>query len=492
MNVGMNSRPVAQVALGALRGVAEGDVAVFRGVPYAAPPVGGLRFLPPRPPRPWSGVRDAGHHGPIAPQLRMSIVHVMGDVLSPQGEDCLTLTIWTPATDERRRPVLVFLHGGSFTSGAGSLDWYNGSRLARDGDMVVVGVNYRLGALGFLCQEGVCDGNLGLLDQAAALGWVAANIEAFGGDPDRVTVAGQSAGAHAIPRLVELANSRPPFRRAILQSGSFFRPVSTREDMAPTSSVFLRALGIEPGSIDALSRLQDVPVDRILQAQVLALQEGERLGDTKEAFRPVSPSSAPAAERIPAIAKALSGIDVMLGITANEMHAFIGRPELPDHTESLAAERLQAITGRANALAYYQARYPGSTLRNLLCEVTTEHAYCGPTTELADGLAASGVPVFGYVFAWAPPGSRYKACHCIELPFLFGNFEMWPNAGMLDGGDADEMAALSATIQRAWITFVHRGEPEPDKLISWPRYVPAERQVIRFGNRIAVGRSYFI
>ena len=487
----MQPHLVAQSSSGALQGIEERGVAVFRGVPYAAAPTGALRFMPPEPVKAWTGVRDASRHGPIAPQLPTTIVHVMGDVLSPQNEDCLTLTIWTRAADNRLRPVMVWLHGGSFTSGAGSLDWYNGSRLARDGDMVVVGVNYRLGALGFLCREGICDGNMGLLDIAAALRWVNANIAGFGGDPDRVTVAGQSAGAHAIARLAGMAEVRPTFRRVILQSGAFSRPTSTRADMAPTSSVFLHELGIDPDANDVNSRLRDVPVNRILQAQAVALTEGNRLGGAQEAFRPVAPARGSTAQQISTIVEALSGADVMLGITANEMHAFIGRPELPDHSESFVADRLQTITGRIDALAYYRARHPGSTMRNLLCKVMSDHAYRGPSNELAVGLAAQGTPVFGYVFEWCPPTSRYKACHCIDLPFVFGNAEMWGDAGMLAGAGAAEMAALSATVQRAWITFVHQGAPEPDQMIRWPRFQPDDQQVMRLGRRIETGISYF-
>jgi para-nitrobenzyl esterase len=487
----MQPHLVAQSSSGALQGIEECGVAVFRGVPYAAAPTGAPRFMPPEPVKAWTGVRDASRHGPIAPQLPTTIVHVMGDVLSPQNEDCLTLTIWTRAADNRLRPVMVWLHGGSFTSGAGSLDWYNGSRLARDGDVVVVGVNYRLGALGFLCREGICDGNMGLLDIAAALRWVNTNIAGFGGDPDRVTVAGQSAGAHAIARIAGMAEVRPTFRRVILQSGAFSRPTSTRADMAPTSSVFLRELGIDPDANDVSSRLRDVPVNRILQAQAVALTEGNRLGGAQEAFRPVAPVRGSTAQQISTIVEALSGADVMLGITANEMHAFIGRPELPDHSESFVADQLQTITGRIDALAYYRARHPGSTKRDLLCDIMSDHAYRGPSNELAVALSAQGTPVFGYVFDWSPSASRYKACHCIELPFVFGNAEMWSDAGMLAGASSAEMAALSATVQRAWITFVHQGVPEPDPMIRWPRFQPDDQQVMRLGKRIETGISYF-
>ena len=162
--------------------------------PTPRAPVGELRFQPPQPVPAWRGVRDATKDGPIAPQGRSRLAHVMGDFERPQSEDCLTLNVWTPAADAKKRPVLVWIHGGAFSSGAGSLPWYSGERLAANGDIVAVSINYRLGALGFLCLPGISDGNLGLLDQVAALRFVRDNIAAFGGDPDNVTVVGPVGG----------------------------------------------------------------------------------------------------------------------------------------------------------------------------------------------------------------------------------------------------------------------------------------------------------
>src|SRR5215475_10123091 len=174
---------VVRINAGDLRGARENGVAVFRGVPYAAAPVGELRFQPPQPVPAWRDARDATKDGPIAPQGRSRLAHIMGEFERPQSEDCLALNIWTPAPDSKKRPVLVSIHGGAFTSGAGSLAWYSGERFAANGDLVAVSLNYRLGALGFLCLPGVSDGNLGLLDQVAALRFVRDNIAAFGGDP---------------------------------------------------------------------------------------------------------------------------------------------------------------------------------------------------------------------------------------------------------------------------------------------------------------------
>ena len=212
---------VVRTKAGELRGAYENGIAVFRGVPYAAAPVGELRFAPPQPAPAWQGVRDATQDGPIPPQGRSRLAHVMGDFERPQSEDCLTLNIWTPAADSKKRPVLVWIHGGAFASGAGSLPWYSGERFAANGDVVVVSINYRLGALGFLCLPGVSDGNLGLLDQVAALRFVRDNIAAFGGDPDNVTVVGQSAGAASIailmtmPQAARSVPARDPAKHAV-------------------------------------------------------------------------------------------------------------------------------------------------------------------------------------------------------------------------------------------------------------------------------------
>ncbi|MFM7570880.1 MAG: carboxylesterase family protein, partial [Betaproteobacteria bacterium] len=178
----MSASPTARISSGILRGAVENDVCVFRAVPYAAPPVGPLRFAMPAPVTPWTGERDASKNGPVPPQPASRLRSAMGDFSAEQGEDCLTLTIATPAADGRRRPVLIWLHGGAFWTGAGSIDWYSGVSMARHGDIVVVGVNYRLGALGFMHVPGVAEPNLGLHDQMAALSWVAREITAFGGD----------------------------------------------------------------------------------------------------------------------------------------------------------------------------------------------------------------------------------------------------------------------------------------------------------------------
>ena len=463
---------IARTALGDLSGTEEDGVAVFRGVPYAAAPVGELRFAPPQAVPAWSGQRDASQHGPIAPQMPSRLRAAMGDFDRPQNEDCLTLTIWSPGTEHGSRPVLVWLHGGAWISGAGSLDWYDGARLAREGDIVVVGVNYRLGALGFLCLPGVADGTLGWLDQVAALRWVRAHIAGFGGDPERVTVMGQSAGAASIGLMLADEAASGLFQRAILQSGGFGRAALTPAQASVTGEAFVRALALDPDDGGLSARLRDVPVAEILAAQVQVGRAKARFGETMPPFPPVAVRPANPAE-------GAAGKQALIGATREECHAFFAAdPAMAAPDPAVIAERFAALTGSADALARYQARRPGGSLMEWLADVTSDHTFLWPAMRLAGAMAAQGAAVQAYQFDWAPPASRFKACHCIELPFVFGNLDAWPGAGMLDGGDRHEMEGLSARVRRAWIDFVRDGSAGED----WPGYRQDERWTMRLGR----------
>ena len=474
---GIPAMTVASTALGALDGAEEAGVAVFRGVPYAAPPVGPLRFLPPQPSAAWRGKRDATRHGPIAPQTPSRLRAAMGSFDRPQDEDCLTLTIWTPAADARRRPVLVWLHGGAWLSGAGSLDWYNGARLTREGDIVVVGVNYRLGALGYLLHPAVSEGNLGTLDQIAALRWVRDHIAGFGGDPACVTLAGQSAGAAAIGQMLTMPDMRGLFCRTILQSGGFGRPPGTPDRAAARAENFIRWIGFDPDAADVAGALRSVPAQRLVEAQAEYARANARFGSTEPPFGPVLPMRCTTAEHIEAIAAGAAGKDVLIGATQDEGHAFFA-PDAPVDAAAMT-ERLGA-----EALARLRARRPGATARDLLGDLTTEDVFRGPAFRLADAIAARGGRVFATQFDWAPPGSAFRACHCIDLPFTFGNLDAWPGAAMLAGGDPAAMRDLSAAIRRAWIGFVRDGNPAHDGLPAWPMRMPGQEWVMRFGTLI--------
>jgi para-nitrobenzyl esterase len=478
--------PIAKTALGELRGVFRDGIAAFHGAPYAAPPVGDLRFAPARPVSPWSGQRDATQHGPIAPQLPGRLAAVAGArAPRPQGEDCLTLTICTPAPDAQARPVLVWMHGGAWMIGSGSSPQSDGARLAREGDLVFVGVNYRLGALGWMYRPGIVDAELATSDMMAALNWVHDHISAFGGDPSRVTLMGQSAGAMSVARLLMLAETRGLFHRVILQSAGLGRGYLTPDRAASISDQFLNVMEIDPASPDALAKLRGADVSRLLQAQGAVTQAHVRFGETAPAFMGVLPTALTQPELITAVAEGIrrGGCDILIGTVADEVHAHFGaHPMMQD----ASADEVTAAAGGDDVLAQYRARRPGATPVQLLADLATEQIYLTPRKQLTDAVAAQGSAVYTYLFDWAPPSSRFGSCHNIELAFVFGTLEAWDGSPMLAGGDPAQMDGLSAAMRGAWIAFVHHGSPDHRQLPPWPSYDVTKRPTMRFGARIGV------
>ncbi|MBL8837338.1 MAG: carboxylesterase family protein, partial [Alphaproteobacteria bacterium] len=353
----MAADPTVTTASGALRGQRHGDTAVFRNIPYAAPPVGPLRFAPPSPAAAWTGLRDATVDGPVPPQNRSRLAHVMGDDHLPQGEDCLSLTLWAPADAGAKRPVVVWLHGGAYLSGAGSHPWYSGRSFAANG-VVSVGVNYRLGALGFLCLPGVSDGNLGLLDQVAALRWVRANIASFGGDPDNVTLIGQSAGGHAIAALMTMPAARGLFRRAIIQSAPMGLPARSRDDAARLGAQYAEGVGLKPGEF---AELKTMPVDRLLKGQIELAGKLRRFADVTPPFLPVVDGTHIPGDIMASLkAGAAKGIDVVIGTTREEMTAFYAIDKAVQEADDAAIDRVFADTfgadGKTHRSSYERMR----------------------------------------------------------------------------------------------------------------------------------------
>jgi para-nitrobenzyl esterase len=477
----MTVSPIARTALGDLLGVHYAGGSQFRGVPYAEPPLGERRFAPPHPLSAWTGLRDASQYGPVPPQPPSRLRNVLGDFIRPQSEDCLTLTISTPALDARSHPVLVWLHGGGYLSGAGSLDWYDGTHLSHEGDMVVVGVNYRLGPLGFFYRPGISDGKSGLLDVIAALQWVQQHIRSFGGDPDCVTVAGQSAGAHMILCLLTNPDTSHLFRRAILQSTPAGLPPFSEAAALENGNNFLDLLQIERGwTEEVATRLKAESPERLIEAMGGLARRTTRFAQISPPFMPVIDELSEPKHFLEAAAvgAGAAGIDLIIGTTREEAHAFFsGRVD-----ETLIAERFTALAGSTNTLERYRRRRPGSSLMALLSDLVTDMVFLFPSLQFAEAASTAGARSFVYQFDWSPPTSPLQACHCLELPFVFGNLDDWHDAPMMQGTDPDLFAALSGAVRAAWIRFVQTGDPSAS--VPWPLYQVDGRQTMRWASRL--------
>lgn len=460
------SNAVVDTVAGRIAGrISEDGIAEYRGIPYAAPPVGELRWKAPQPLQAWDGTRDATSFGKIAPQVvSMGASLVPGDD-TDASEDCLTLNVWAPAAKGEGRPVMVWIHGGAFVGGAGSSQLYRGNLLASRGDVVVVTINYRLGALGFLAHPSLEDngysGNWGLLDQIAALEWVQDNIAAFGGDPDNVTVFGESAGAMSIGNLLAAVGSQGLFHRAILQSG---HPLAlSREVGARIAERFFAECGVDIGDVDALRR---VPVDEILRAQqAVALAE---TGKTVIPFQPVVDGGL--LDRTPTdlIADgAAKGVPVMIGTNLDEMKFFgLLDAELRDMDEVRLRKRLHANLKPEQCDrvvdAYVGARSErGASTKpsELWSAIESDRFFRIPALRLADAQQRFEAQTYTYLFTWPSPaaGGALGSCHALELGFVFGTLRYPPMS--LFTGDGPDAIALSDRMVEAWLSFARTSDP---------------------------------
>jgi para-nitrobenzyl esterase len=433
-----------QVEGGVLEGVRIGDVLHYRGIPYAE----ARRFGAPEPASGWAGVRDASRHGPICPQPPSPLVLVMGEVPGvPEDEACLTLSVATPVVDsDRPRPVMVWLHGGAYVVGAGSYEWYRPDWLVTEGDVVVVNVNYRLGVFGYLRLEGVSPGNLGVLDQIAALQWIAKNIAAFGGDPAQVTVFGESAGGHSVAALMSTPDTRGLFRRAILQSAHLgLGFVSTARAERAGRAVRASLGGADPRS---------APAEQLLSAQEAAIVKFRGPGglNTAPLFGPIA-GVAPLPESGQTdIAKAIvhDSTDLLIGTTRDEMRAFF------DTNPNIVRWRRFPILGDRGVEAAAAA--------------VTRQVFAKPARKLADLQAHNGAAVYRYLFEWTPEREAFGACHTIELPFVFGNGAAWRDSPMLAGAAWEHVDVLGRQVRRAWTRFARCGDPNGAEDPAWPRH----------------------
>lgn len=468
---------VARTAAGAVRGRREDGLTVFRGIPFAAPPVGEARFQAPRPPRPWDGVRDAYAFGPPPPQ-EAGIQGRTGVLDAPTGDDWLTVNVWTPEADEQAgRPVMVWIYGGAYKLGHSGSPGYDAQHLARTGDLVVVTLNYRVGIEGFARIEGA-PANRGLLDQVAALEWVRDNITAFGGDPGRVTVFGESAGAGSVASLLAMPSARGLFGRAIAQSvpGTFFSDALARD----LASAIAAEAGLRPTAAD----LATVDPRELPEAgAALSATMGERVdrwGQVAPTVTPFSPvvdgEVLPVTPWQALAAGAGRDVELVVGHNAQEYRLFLAMAGiLGKVTEEQAAGvlRLFAPGGDAGARAYREA-YPDADAGELFERVQSDWLFHIPSLHLAEAQVAGGGRAHVYELTWAAPGMGgvLGACHGLDIPLLFGTYQADLGNLLFAGVEVSEEArALTARFQTSWTSFARSGDP------GWPAYDPEQRLV---------------
>ncbi len=484
---------IVEIRSGRLKGVELAGTEVFRGIPFARPPTGELRFRAPQPPEPWPGVQPAERFGWAAPQHSSVLPHRPLLDGGETSEDCLYLNVWTPLADAARRPVLVWIHGGALILGSGSMQLFDGSALAERGDVVVVTLNYRLGALGFLHLADVLgpdfpsDANCGHLDQIAALEWVRDNIAAFGGDPSNVTVFGESAGAMSIAALLAIPRARLLFRRAILQSGAA-NFSHTRETASEVAKHFVEAAGIDVASA---AKLRELPAEHILGVQARVQQEraAERQIMTYQTV--VDGSLLPRAPLESLADGEARDIPLLGGTTLQEWAFFASMdPTAATLDEAGLCERVaRALRASEDPersarelIGLYRARRTGATAPELQTAIVSDLTFRAPLMRLLELQSAHQPSTYAYLFTWQK--TPFGAGHLMDVPFVFGSYADPGVASYVQGGPAVD--TLAARMQDAWLAFARADDPNHAGLPSWPGYDAARRATMLLGETCEV------
>ena len=489
-------RPIAGTQYGDVMGTVEDGISVFLGIPYGGD-TAERRFLPAEPPASWDGVRETTDWPHSSPQTVMDgelFASWDHDPPLPESEDMLGLNVWTPGTDDAKRPVMVWLHGGGFTNGSGSSKVYQGTRLAKRGDVVVVTINHRLNMLGYLYLGGLPggdaypdSGNVGTLDMVMALEWVRDNIASFGGDPDNVTIFGESGGGMKVSALLAMPMAEGLFDKAIVQSGSMISGL-TPDAAAQNTNDFLAAIGIDDA--DPIAALKALPASEI-RAAVGKWSPAGGLG-----FMPVVDGrSLPRDPFSPDAPETARDIPMLIGTVDDEASIFVmyDREAIDAMSYEDVVARMAATMPQDGAQALvdgYRALYPDQSPKEIYITIFSDQLFTANAVEQAERKAAQGgAPAYVYLFDWDTPkmDGWPGAMHALEVGFAFD--QLANSTSMV--GDVEAAQPLADTMADAWISFARDGDPNTGSLPDWPAFDDEARAFMRFTLEPAVETGYF-
>jgi para-nitrobenzyl esterase len=502
-----------ETSAGKIRGYERNGVYIFKGVPYGASTSGSGRFMPPAKPEPWTGIRNALEYGRICPQQETGwwtasgnftmdgknlasddeykfLIH-RGSAICVPGEDCLRVNLWTPEINgSGKRPVMVYMHGGGFADGCSQdLLSYDGENLARNHDVVVVNSNHRLNAYGYLNlaaiggDEFASSANVGMLDIVAVLEWVRTHIGMFGGDPNNVTVFGQSGGGGKVATLMAMPTAKGLFHRAIIQSGPFLKALSP-DYSEQVARLVMDELGLSKSQV---RELQNVHADRLSGAAAEAIKKATRpQGVARNSFGETGWAPTVDGRTLPAHpfdpgASALSAeVPLITGTTLNETVNGIDHPHANDMTVEEMNQRVREEYGSQSdaIIAAYRNDYPGATPFGLYATIATSRWRFRAFAQAERKAALAAAPAYAYIYSWRTPvlNDRPGTFHAAELPFVFDNDQLLDHYGAGDPA----AAVLNKQLSAAWVSFARTGNPNHSGLPHWPAYTADTRATMIF------------
>jgi para-nitrobenzyl esterase len=496
---------VVEIESGKIAGAVIRNIHSFKGIPYGATTDGQNRFRPAQKPKPWTGIRSSRQYGLVCPQdkgtgrLNDEEAFMFQWQDSVEGEDCLRINVWTPGiNDNKKRPVMVWLHGGGFSAGSGhDTLMLDGENLARRGDVVVVSLNHRLNILGFLDlskygEKYAQSGNVGMLDIVTALEWVRDNIAVFGGDPGRVLIFGQSGGGAKVSTLMGMPSAKGLFHRAVVQSGSF--ALSNAQDRSQKlADLILVELGLGAATVD---RLQSLPYADLRRASEDVMRRANPPFDATTNIRRMAASltfgpvidgkalpSMLFGDKAPTIS---ADVPMIIGTTLNEFATGMNNPDFKLMTEAELETKIEPLyPSRAKKIiSAFRHGTPVAKPYELWSRIASAPVRQAAVKQATVKAALNGAPAYLYWFAWQTPmfDGRPQAFHCAELPFVFYNTD---RCATMTGGGPDARA-LAGKVADAWIQFARTGDPNHKGIPNWPKFTPKTSPTMVFDNKVQV------